>query len=605
MQNVTNIKNENLAVEIANCIFQGFVKHYQLFTSKTLEAKIFFECANGVAEQNAIKDRIAFYDERIHENILLLENQFGIENLQLEIWQKIKLYYLDLLIDCFQPELAETFFNSVVCRILHRDYFHNKYIFRRPLISLEYINGTSPSYDCYYPHTESLRKIIQKILKAPKWNVPFLNLAQDVSKILILIANVIGGRGTKWPKPEYNCQIQVLHSPFYQNTAAYLIGKLINGAAEYPFTIVIRTCPNPKAGNDILNLYIDALILDPLEIRKMFSLSRAYFMVAMEVPSTYVRFLRTIMPGKPRAEIYTMLGLGKQGKTVFYRDLIYHLKNSNDKFIIAPGIAGLVMVVFMLPSFPFVFKIIRDKFGSSKNVDHSTVREKYTLVKQVDRVGRMADTLEFSYVALPINRFEPSLIETLKESIPSLLEFENDTVVIKHLYIERRMEPLNIFIARMEAEGKMNDLENAVNDYGNAIRELAEANIFPGDMLWKNFGITRYGRVVFYDYDEIEFMTSCNFRNIPECPYPEMEMSGEPWYSVGKNDIFPEEFEKFILGSTVLKKFFLKNHRELLTAQYWQNVQTKIRQGKVIEHFPYSQNLRFINYSFNKNSKYA
>jgi isocitrate dehydrogenase kinase/phosphatase len=286
-----------------------------------------------------------------------------------------------------------------------------------------------------------------------------------------------------------------------------------------------------------------------------------------------------------------MLGLGKQGKTMFFRDLKDHLRHSEDKFIIAPGVLGMVMLVFTLPSYPYVFKIIRDVFAATKEVDHDTVKAKYMLVKKVDRVGRMADTLEFSLVALPKKRFSDELVEALRKHVPSLLEEDGDDLIIKHLYIERRMTPLNIYLDTATPE----QIDHAVHEYGNAIRELAIANIFPGDMLWKNFGMTSYNRVVFYDYDEIEYMTDCNFRYIPEAPYPEMEMSGEPWYSVGRNDVFPEEFSSFLLGSAKVRAAFLKYHRNLLSVEFWRETQERIRSGYVEDFFPYPEELRFCN----------
>jgi isocitrate dehydrogenase kinase/phosphatase len=276
---------------------------------------------------------------------------------------------------------------------------------------------------------------------------------------------------------------------------------------------------------------------------------------------------------------------------MFFRDLMQHLRHSEDKFIAAPGIRGMVMMVFTLSSYPYVFKIIKDVFHATKEVDHDTVKAKYLLVKQVDRVGRMADTLEFSHAALPKKRFSDELLQELREVAPSLIEEDGDDIVIKHLYIERRMTPLNIYLDSATPE----QIDNAVLEYGNAIRELASANIFPGDMLWKNFGVTRYNRVVFYDYDEIEYMTDCNFRVIPEAPYPEMEMSAEPWYSVARNDVFPEEFATFLLGSPKVRAAFLKYHRDLLNARFWKATQEKIRSGHVEDFFPYPEALRFCN----------
>lgn len=587
-----NIDSADESNHIALTIIEGFNRHYRLFSEKSCSAKAFFEAGDAAGEQMAVKERIAYYDERVLETIDFLKFNLQAEDLPQNMWERVKLHFLGLLVEHPQAELAETFFNSVVCRILHRDYFQNKYIFRRPAISLEYLEGNTPTYVSYYPPKQPLRRLIREILLANDWKIPFADMNRDIVNILREmrryarheLALPVGQL-----MPEYNCQVQVLRSPFYQNQAAYLFGKMINGFREFPFSMVIRRTQVKGS----VQLYVDALILDKQTIRTMFSLSRAYFMTTMEVPSAYVQFLRTIMPNKPRFELYTMLGLGKQGKTAFYRDLIYHLNHSNDSFVVAPGIPGLVMMVFMLPSFPFVFKLIRDKFGSTKQVDHATVKAKYLLVKQVDRVGRMADTLEYSDVVLPINRFDPELLEMLKKAIPSLLEINEETVTIKHVYIERRMKPLNIYITEMEAQGREAELESAIIDYGNAIKELAAANIFPGDMLWKNFGITRYGRVVFYDYDEIEWMTDCNFRDIPECPYPEMELSGEPWYSVGRHDIFPEEFASFLLNNPKVRQIFLAHHRDLLTASYWKSLQTRIREGEVIEHFPYPLSLRF------------
>jgi hypothetical protein len=354
---------------------------------------------------------------------------------------------------------------------------------------------------------------------------------------------------------EANFQIQVLHSAFYRNKAAYIVGKAINGDYEYPFVV-------PVLHDSKGRLFLDAVLLDSAQIRTLFSLSRAYFMVDMEVPSAYVDFLSGLMPHKPAAEIYTMLGLAKQGKTMFYRDLMHHLRHSQDEFIVAPGIRGMVMAVFTLPSFPYVFKAIKDVFAPPKEVDRATVKAKYVLVKQHDRVGRMADTLEFSNVALPKARFSAELVDELRRECPSLLEEDGDEIVIKHVYIERRMKPLNLYLDSADEERR----EAAVLEYGNAIKELAYANIFPGDMLFKNFGVTRFGRVVFYDYDEIEYMTDCNFRRIPPAPNPEAEMSGEAWYSVGPRDVFPEEFGTFLLGNPDTRRVFMKHHADLLAA---------------------------------------
>ncbi len=573
------IPGENpVAQAIAQALIDGFNKHYRIFRDTSRRAKESFEAADWQGQLDAVRDRVQYYDDRVTETVQRLHQEYDADSLDDSTWQQVKLHYIGMLIRHKQPELAETFFNSVCCKILHRTYFNNDYIFARPAISTEYIESFPPVYSSYYPQDEGLRATLRRIIEDFDWQRPFEDLDRDVDYVLRAGERHLGA----WPAMEVNCQIQVLYSAFYRNKTAYIIGKAVNGYVEYPFALAVRH-------GDSGRLYVDTVLLDPWRISVLFSLSRAYFMVDMEVPSGYVHFLRSILPNKPRSELYTMLGLGKQGKTMFFRDLVAHLRHSNDQFIVAPGIRGLVMLVFTLPSYPYVFKIIKDVFGSSKNMDRATVKRKYLIVKQVDRVGRMADTLEFSYAALPLARFHPELLEELRTLAPSAFEIDGDAVIIKHLYIERRMTPLNIHLERASDE----EVEEAVREYGNAIRDMAIANIFPGDMLWKNFGVTRYGRVVFYDYDEIAFMTDMNFRRIPPAPYEDMEMSGEPWYSAAPMDVFPEEFATFLLGSPRVRKAFLKHHRDLLEAGFWQQAQQRIRDGHVEDFFPYPPELRF------------
>ena len=573
------------AHQIALALIQGFNKHYTLFRATSKEAKTRFEQGNWLGVHKAVKERIRFYDDRVDECVERLRMQFDAQHIDDATWQQIKLLYIGLLLNHKQPELAETFFNSVTTRILHRDYFRNDFMFVRPTLSTENIEADiTPTYRSYYAMEDGLRGAIGKIVRDFEWQRPFADLERDTNHVYHAVRRYLKGM----PAREVNFQIQVLGSAFYRNKAAYIIGKAINGPTEYPFAI-------PVIHDDGGKLFLDTILLDAWRIGLLFSLSRAYFMVDMEVPSGYVQFLRSILPNKPYSELYIMLGLGKQGKTMFFRDFIYHLHHSEDKFIMAPGIRGLVMLVFTLPSYPYVFKIIKDVFGSSKEMDRATVKRKFMMVKQVDRVGRMADTLEFSNAAFPLKRFNDEVLEELRMLAPSCFEIDGDALVIKHIYIERRMEPLNIHLERMERTGNAEGMEHAIKEYGSAIRELAQANIFPGDMLWKNFGVTRYGRVVFYDYDEIEYMTDCNFRKIPPAPDFEAEMSGEVWYPVARNDIFPEEFGTFLLASPVLRKVFLKHHKDLLSAKFWQDAQQKIRDGHVEDFFPYPQELRFHN----------
>jgi isocitrate dehydrogenase kinase/phosphatase len=576
---------DSRAFEIAKALLGGFDRHYRLFRATSAEAKARFERGDWQGQQRAQALRIEFYDTRVAEAVELLEGRFSASTLPMEVWQQVKLHYIGLLTNHHQPELAETFFNSVCTRILHHAYFHNDFIFVRPAISTEYIENdepaATPTYRAYYPAPDTLRETLARVITNFQLDGEFVDLKRDVDRVLAAVLQRLGE--FRW---RANFQLQVLSSLFYRNKGAYVVGKIINGFSETPFALPIL---RGEGGGGEGRFFIDAALFGEDDLLALFSFARAYFLVDMEVPSAYVQFLRSMMPRKPRSEIYAALGLQKQGKNLFYRDFLYHLKHSSDKFRIAPGIKGMVMLVFDLPSWPFVFKVIKDFYPPQKDTTRELIQRKYLLVKTHDRVGRMADTLEYSRVAFPRHRFEDELIAELKHFCPSLVEENGDDLVIRHLYIERRMVPLNIYLQEATSE----QLERAVIEYGNAIKDLVAANIFPGDMLWKNFGVTRHGKVVFYDYDEIEYLTDCNFRHVPAPRNEEEEMSGEVWWPVGPRDVFPETFGPFLLGNPQVRECFMRHHAELLDAGFWQGHKERILAGHVHDVFPYDPGKRF------------
>ncbi|HKX95807.1 MAG TPA: bifunctional isocitrate dehydrogenase kinase/phosphatase [Methylibium sp.] len=575
--------NDPQAYDIAVALLEGFDRHYRLFRQTSAEAKQRFEAADWHGQQRAQRERIEFYDKRVDEAGERLESEFGAATLSQETWAQVKLHYIGLLIEHHQPELAETFFNSVTTKILHRSYFRNAFIFVRPAVSTEYIENdelaAKPTYRAYYPSGagEGLRDTLLRIVENFDLSRDFEDLGRDVDYVLQAFRTQFGDA-----KASANFQIQVLSSLFFRNKGAYIVGKVINGFREVGFAL-------PILHNTRGQLIVDTALFGEDELLLLFSFARAYFMVEMEIPSAYVQFLRSLMPRKPRWELYNALGLQKQGKNQFYRDFLYHLRHSTDKFRIAPGIKGMVMLVFDLPSFPFVFKVIKDFYPPQKDTTREQIMSKYLLVKTHDRVGRMADSLEYSTVAFPRQRFEEELLAELRHFCPSLLEEDGDSIILKHLYIERRMIPLNIYLQ----EATPDQVRHAVIEYGNAIKDLVSANIFPGDMLWKNFGVTRHGKVVFYDYDEIEYLTDCNFRKVPEPRNEEEEMSGDVWYTVGPKDVFPETFGPFLLGNREVREVFMQHHGELLDPDYWNARKERILAGYVHDVFPYDPHKRF------------
>jgi isocitrate dehydrogenase kinase/phosphatase len=560
------------ARRIAAALVDGFDRHYSLFRGASARAKERFERGDWAGAQLAVKERIAYYDDRVAEAVERIRAEFGHIAFGRATWQEVKREFIPLLVDHKRPELAETFFNSATTRLLGRTYFENDLVFVRAAISTEYIESEPPVYRTYYPADDGLRESLCRAFRDFGWTLPFADLEGDVEQVAAALGS----------EPTGNVQLHVLASPFYRNKGAYVIARIVQGVETQPVVVPVL---HDRDGR----LALDTVLLDQESIAILFSLSRAYFMADMDVPSGYVQFLQSLMPRKPRSELYTALGLGKQGKTLFVRDLRQHLHHSQDLFVEAPGTRGKVMHVFNLPSYPYVFKVIKDVFGPGKHTDRATVMRKFAMVKEVDRVGRMADTIEFEHLALPLDRFAPELLQQLQELAPSSIAVEDDQLVVRHCYLERRLTPLNLFLAAATPEQR----EHAVREYGDAIRELAIANVFPGDLLWRNFGITTYGRVVFYDYDEVEYVTDCTFRRIPPPPTPEAEFSDEPWYAVAPLDVFPEEFETFVLGDRSVREAFLRHHADLLRPPFWQDAQRRVAEGEIVDFFPYPESVRF------------
>ncbi|WP_175970752.1 bifunctional isocitrate dehydrogenase kinase/phosphatase [Burkholderia sp. BCC0322] len=581
MNHFPKLLSSQIGFDVAQTMLENFDRHYRIFREAAVAAKTLYEQGDWHGLQRLARERITSYDDRVKECVEVLEDEYDAENIDDEVWQQIKLHYIGLLTSHRQPECAETFFNSVCCKILHRSYFSNDFIFVRPAISTEYLENdepaAKPTYRAYYPGTDGLATTLERIVTNFQLEPAFDDLPRDIACVMQAIHDEFG-HFDEAP----NFQIHVLSSLFFRNKSAYIVGRIINADRVLPFAVPIR---HVRPG--VLSL--DTVLLRRDQLMIIFGFSHSYFLVDMGVPSAYVDFLCTIMPGKPKAEIYTSVGLQKQGKNLFYRDLLHHLSHSSDRFIIAPGIKGLVMLVFTLPSFPYVFKIIKDQFPPPKETTRAQIMEKYQLVKRHDRLGRMADTLEYSSVALPLARLDHALVRELEKEVPSLLEYEDDNLVIKHLYIERRMTPLNLYLQN----GTDADIEHGVKEYGNAVKELMKANIFPGDMLYKNFGVTRHGRVVFYDYDEIEYLTDCNVRRVPPPRNEEDELSGEPWYTVGPHDIFPETYGPFLLGDPRVRDVFMKHHADFFDPALWQASKDKLMQGELPDFYPYDTALRF------------
>ena len=558
--------------QAAAAIHEGFVNYNNNFRRITQRARTRFEQCEWSGARNDLSDRIELYEKSVSRTLATLRKLFPEQVDLLPQWPAIRAIYWSRVDDIPDGEFAKTFFNSV-----HRDILRELHVDPTQVSDTADVVAAEaplryPARQHNYVNWSDVRALIRRLLGDFQFKTPYVDVEADVEFVYAEIARVVGRDGTP---DESVRRLEMMHDVFYQSSRAFVVGKMFWGSRNTPFVLAFENTPD--------GIRVEAVLTSSDDVSVLFGFTRSYFMVDVEPVEGAVYFIKAMMPRKPLDELYTILGRARQGKTERYRSFFHHLRACDDQFIHAAGDRGLVMLVFTLPSYDLVFKVIRDSFGYTKNISHDEVKKKYKFVFNHDRAGRLIDTQEFRNIEFPLAKFAPELIEELLTSTSKTVRIEGDQLVIDHLYSERRVTPLNLYLQDYEFAAT----RLAMLDYGQAIKDLAMTNIFAGDLLLKNFGVSRHGRVIFYDYDELCLITECQFRDLPEASHLEDEMSAENWFYVGPRDIFPAEFMRFLAIEDRLKEAFLEQHGDMLTATYWRDIKRLHLSNAAPEVAPY------------------
>ncbi|MCC7163621.1 MAG: bifunctional isocitrate dehydrogenase kinase/phosphatase [Anaerolineae bacterium] len=560
----------------------GFDEYHNSFKAITRGARTRFEQCDWQGVLADSTERLELRNKVLGSTVQAIRKLLGERVNEHAVWVGIKAVYSGLLTDREDWEIAETFYNSVTRRIFATVGVNAQIEFVDTDFDAPPTESRAPIVRSY-PQASSTMALVERVLADFAFAIPYEDAVRDAKRVAKVIESELRERRA----PLVITRAQIVTQVFYRGRRAYLVGRMYSGAHTLPLILALQNSSGERAGGGG-GVYVDAVLIDEDDISILFSFTRSYFMVQAERPFDLVRFLQSLMPRKRIAELYTSIGYHKHGKTELYRDFLRHLAQSDDHFEIAPGERGMVMLVFHLPSYEAVFKIIKDKFDEPKQTTHAQVKAKYNLVFRHDRAGRLIDAQEFEHLAFDRERFAPVLLQELLEKAGDTVRIEGDHVVISHLYVERRLEPLNLYVRHADPDA----VRRAVIDYGSAIKDLAKANIFPGDILLKNFGVTRHGRVISYDYDELCLITDLNFRTLPEPRDEDDELADEAWFYVEANDFFPQEFGRWLGLGARWKKVFMEQHADLFHTAFWQDVQKRIRSGEVIDIVPYAADKR-------------
>jgi isocitrate dehydrogenase kinase/phosphatase len=569
------LTDSRLANVGANTIRQAYITFHTQFQSITQRARERFEKQdwNGMqadaAERLLIYRRIVDLAEAAIRDLLRdrLDNKL--------IWASMKAVFSGFITERDDWELAETFFNSVTRRIFTTVGVDHQIEFVATDFETPPTRPRAPVYRSYN-RGNSTAELLQQVVQDYRFAAPFADLSRDTAAAASSIENQLLALGAL----QSIDRLEMVRSPFFRGMGAYLVGRFFSGSHRIPLVLALIHTPD--------GIIIDGIILDENSISILFSFAHSYFHVEVERPYDLVHFLKTLMPRKRTGELYISIGYHKHGKTELYRDLLDHLAHTQEKFEIARGQRGMVMLVFTMPGYDIVFKIIKDFFNYPKDSTRKEVMAKYDLVYRHDRAGRLVDAQAFEYLEFDRDLFTEELLAEILRECSQTVCIAEDSVVLSHAYMERRVIPLDIFVREAHEAAAC----DAVIDYGQAIKDMACSNIFPGDMLLKNFGVTRHGRVVFYDYDELCLLEECRFRRMPPAARYEDELAAEPWFHVNETDIFPEEFSHFLGLSGSLREVFETHHGDLFTTDYWRHIQEAVRAGERTHIFPYQPEQR-------------
>lgn len=558
--------------QAADILAHGFDDYHQRYRAITRRARDRFERREWQGIRRDTVERLGLYDRCVGETLASLRAQVGPQVGDPGFFGAVKLAYTGVILGRNDFELAQTFFNSVSRKLLPHLGLDSRIDYLSRDFPLPFRGWEMASARMYGVHRIE-ESVIRKVLGDADLRSPFLDLEGDARRV---VERIEGAVTTAFGSPEVEA-FDVLRPLFFRNKAAYLVARARRKEGVVPVVLAILD----EGGR----LVVDAVLTTEEQASILFSFARWYFHAEVESPREVIGFLHSLLPRKRVAELYISLGYHKHGKSEFFADLTGAIDATEDQFVVAPGERGLVMSVFTLPSYEFVFKVIKDRFPAEKSTTRARIREKYRQVLVHDRVGRLVDFQEFDNLIFPRERVSEALLAELLRETGQTVRVEGDRVVVRHAYIGRRVEPLDLFMRRASEEERA----AAVIDWGETLKDLAAANIFPGDLLLKNFGVTRHGRVVSYDYDELVPLDRCKFRRIPPARDAHEAMADQPWFSAGENDIFPEEFERFLEFQGVDREVFFEHHADLLDAAFWRSMQDLNRGGEVIDFFPYPE----------------
>jgi isocitrate dehydrogenase kinase/phosphatase len=575
-------QSADLAAKLTLDAFDSFSRQFQTIT---LRAERRFEEKDWAGGLRDASERLDLYEAVLDRLAEQLVRALGASATEEALWAVARPRFAPLVSDRYDIDRAETFFNSATRKMLHTIGINRnvEFFFLHPKTPP---SDQNPNLYRSYSNDDTAH-LVEAILADFPFRVGFGRLERDAQLVaheidLFLWPRLRGGRSFR---------IDVVRNLFYRNKEAYIVGRIVVEEKPYPLVIPLV---NGESG-----VYADAVLLQQSEVSILFSFAYSYFFVDIERYDALIVFLQSILPGADLAELYTVLGYNRHGKTEFYRGLHRYVHVSREQFVIAPGKEGAVMIAFTLPNYGSVFKVIKDRpcflrspHDTPKTLTNEQVRRQYDFVSHRDRAGRMVDTQEFENLRFKRKRFSDLLVKEFAEAATRAVGISDEYIVLRHVYVQRKVVPLPIFFhSEMNPEG----IRHVLLDFGYFLKDIAASGVFPSDLfnIW-NYGVTPWGRVVLFDYDDVVPIERVTFREkpLPRAEFEETEAE-EDWIVASEEDFFVDEIDRFSGIPEPLKGVFKSVHGDLYTLRFWQELAERLSRGELFDVVPYERGKRF------------
>jgi isocitrate dehydrogenase kinase/phosphatase len=553
--------------------------YFSAFNSLTAEAQEIFEKRDWTQSTLNAERRVRLYRAAVDAAWQKMQRLLPERLLDRRFWMAARLAFLERIFNDYEADLALTFFYSMMRLAFDQEDTPVEYD-DDGLAQHSHIWNPQPVWELYEATPKQMSRSVIRLLRNCGFRAHFENPQRDAGLVTARLLDD-WGRLISGGTPRH---LRMLRAVFYRDREAYLVGELTSRGRKLPVVLALR---NEEAG-----IRVDAVLTGKEDMRNILFIStRSTFHVHTDNYREVLSFLDTLSPERGHPAMCAVLGFTHPARVALNQRLQLHLRETGERFTATPGRVGMAMVVFAPPSFPYVFKVIRDYSSKTGWTGRTRIIDLYRWVHETNRGRLMLDAWLYRNLDFSRGHFDEGVVQELLRSAPHSVRIEGDRIIFKHVYAQRRVRPLNTFFDETRDRAQR---ENVIDAFGSFIKDLAGMGLFVGDCygLPFNTGLTHGLNVALFDFDDLGPLFRYRFRETPQLPTEQDEFlwnteTDGAWFPVGEFDVLVDEWERFLGVPPDLRDYFRRKHGDLFTIGYWVDVQRRLAAGELHYVLPY------------------